>query len=223
MCGREEHDGLVHLWWREDSTRDRLVQAYVNGDLVDATAQPSQRELWLLIDRSRPNRIELRSVPADASDALWIAPSDRVEYWTPPVTNLAEALVIRDESLPIDTQIEVAVDGRVVATGELWPGEVPRRGFGGLFGLGDFGQDAVSGWGLGRGELGFGPLGTDAAAWRWRDPDLSPGPHTITLTAKDLNGQKRSLQTALPLVVDALPDAALSLTAEPDFTLTWTD
>lgn len=219
-----EHDGLVHVWWRDPAAADRLVQVYVNGEFFDVTTDPDQRELWLVLDRSRPNRVELLAVPIEASDLLWHAQPDRLMAWNPPVEGAAEALVLRDESLPIGTRIEVAVDGNVVTAGELWPGDVARSGFGGLFGLGGFGQDAASGLGLGRGELGWGSLGVDGTAWRWRDTTLAPGPHTIMLAARDAEGQALSpTLSLLPVVIDALPTAARSLTAEPDFTLVWTD
>ncbi len=219
-----EHDGLVHVWWRDAWVEDRLVQVYVNGELFDVTADPDQRELWLVLDRSQPNRIELLAVPAGSPDLMWNAKPERLMSWNPPIRDVAEAQVLRDESLPIDTRIEVVVDGEAVAAGSLWPGDVARSGFGGLFGLGGFGHDAASGVGLGRGELGFGPLGIDGTAWRWRDDTLAPGPHTVTLTARDAQGQAVSPPLTLaPVVVDALPTAATSLTAQPDFTLAWTD
>jgi len=223
MQDHGEHDGLVHLWWRDRSAAERLVQVYVNGELADVIADPQQRELWLIIDRSRPHRIELLAVPADEPDALWQARPDRLSSWDPPIQSSAEALVLRDESLPVDTKIEVAVDGETVAVGNLWPGDAARSGFGGWFGLGDFGQDAASGLGLGRGELGLGPLGRDGTAWRWSDPTLKPGPHVVTLTAKSVEGRRVSPPAHLPVAVDALPPAAALLASPNDFTLAWTD
>ncbi|MEM9914543.1 MAG: hypothetical protein AAF911_06260 [Planctomycetota bacterium] len=219
-----EHDSLVHLWWRDNAPEPTLVQVYVNGQLVTTTTHPDQRELWLIVNRSRQNRIELLKVNAEDADHLVQARPDRLQTWNPPINDFVEARLLRDESLPVDTKIEVAVDGQAVATGELWPNDTPRSGFGGLFGLGGFGQDAASGLGLGRGELGFGPLGIDGTAWAWQTRDLPPGPHSVTLTATDQAGQATSPPLTLDeFQVEALPRPATTLNMQSDFTLAWTD
>ncbi|MEM1027541.1 MAG: hypothetical protein AAGJ38_05615 [Planctomycetota bacterium] len=219
-----EHDSLVNLWWRDNTPEPSLVQVYVNGQLTTTTTSPDQRELWLIVNRSRQNRIELLKVNAEHADPLLEARPDRLRTWNPPISDGVEARVLRDESLPVDAKIEVAVDRQAVASGELWPNDTPRSGFGGLFGLGGFGQDTASGLGLGRGELGFGPLGTDGTAWQWHTRDLPPGSHSVTLTATDQTGQATSPPLTLDeFQVEALPRPATPLNMRSDFTLAWTD
>lgn len=219
-----EHDALVHVWWRIVATEDRMVQVYVNDELVDVTDDPAQRDAWLIVDRARTNRIELLAVSMTNGGAVGEARADMLGGWSPRVVDRAEVALLRDEALPVDTRIAVSVDGAVVADRPLWPGDVPRSGFGGLFGVGGFGRDAASAPGLGRGELGHGPLGIDATAWRWSQAHLPPGPHTLALTAQHRDGQAISPPlNPPPLVADALPEPAYDLAIDTDFTLTWTD
>jgi len=188
------------------------------------STHPDQRELWLVVDRTRSHRVELLAVAAGDPDALWRPRPDLLKSWYPPIKDRVTAKLLRDEALPIDTQIAVALDGEDVFRSALWPGDTPRSGFGGLLGLGGFGHDAATGLGLGRGELGFGPLGTDATAWRWQSDRLSPGPHEVTLAANDADGHEVTPPITLPaFTADALPTPARGLAVQPDFTLDWTD
>lgn len=219
-----EHDALVHVWWHSASAEDLLVQIYVNDELIDVSGHPAQREAWLIVDRTRTNRIELLAVSAAGGGAMADPRPDLLGGWAPKVIDRADVALLRDESLPIDTQVAISVDGQVVSRRPLWTGDVPRSGFGGLFGVGGFGRDAASALGLGRGELGFGPLGTDATAWRWSQSNLPPGDHDIEAIAQHPDGQPISPPlTQAPLTTDALPQPATALAIETDFTLTWTD
>ncbi|MEM1108713.1 MAG: hypothetical protein AAGH99_08490 [Planctomycetota bacterium] len=218
----ETHDGLVHLWWRSDFLDERLVQVYVNGELIEVTHNSDQREVWLILDRAVDNRVELLAVRRDRPELLWQPRPDLLKSWDPPINQMVRAKVLRDEALPIETKVAVAINGIEVEESPLWSGDTPRSGFGGLFGLGGFGRDDATGLGLGRGALGLGPLGADATPWCWNSSELDPGTHTVTLTARDARGVDMTPpQTLRPMDVDALPQGASSLTVDPDFTLTW--
>ncbi len=217
------HPCLVHLWWSAPDQGPRLVQVYVNDQLTDVTTDPTQRQLWLMIDRTRPQRIELLAVPALDPDAAWRPQPESLTHWDPPVTDHATLTVIRDERLPVDTRLQVHVDGQPTDRGPMWPASQHRGGFGALLGLGEFGRDAVTGPGLGLGQLGMGPLGSEGTAWRWRRDDLTPGSHDLTVTATDHRGRTVAQPlTAADTGIDALPPAAETFTIDTAFTLAWT-
>ena len=197
------------------------MQVYVDGQLTDVTADPTQRQAWLLLDHTQTHRIELVAVPFQD---IHSPQPHLLANWTPSVISNAKLRIVRDESLPVETRLEVSVDGQLVDRGPMWPADEHRGGFGGLFGLGEFGRDALTGLGLGMGELGMGPLGSEGSAWQWQRGDLSPSPigHDLTVTAIDHTGRA----VAAPIVIedlgiDALPEAANTFTIDTDFTLHW--
>ena len=218
-----DHRSLVHLWWKAPLQGDRLVQVYVNGLLTEASQDPDQRDMWLILDRSRPQRIELIAVDVSDPDQVWRAHPERLASWSPKVSSVVSLTALRDERLPVDTELSVEVDGSAVDQGALWPADAHRGGFGSLFGLGDFGGDAITGPGLGQGELGMGPLGTDATAWAWRRDDLDIGSHELALSPQDAAGRPVANPPSLEAItIERLPPAATTLTIDPDFTLRWT-
>ena len=217
-----EDDSLVHLWWSAPDQGDRLVQVYVDGRLTDVSSSSNQREMWLMLDRSRPRRIELLAIDEADDDGAWREYSHLLNQWQPEICGEATVSLVRDERLPVDSHMLVQVDGNTVDQGMLWPADESRSGFGGIFGVGDFGYDSATGPGLGVGELGMGLLGLDGTAWRWRRDDLAAGEHEITIMTEDASGQT----AASPLVmedvaIERLPQAASDLQVSEDFTLTW--
>lgn len=218
--GAGEHGSLAHLWWSAPQQASRLVQVYVDRELTDVSTHPDQREMWLVLDRSAPRRIELLAVPPGD---VWAEQPEALGGWDPAITGEVTLGVLRDEALPVDTRLTVSVDGVDTDHGQVWPPSEHRGGFGGLFGVGGFGHDAATGPGLGRGELGWGPLGTDGRAWRWRGGDLQTGIHNIDLIPTDRSGQSVAPIAGVPgVVVDRLPEPASTFTIDPDFTLRWT-
>ncbi|MEM9883133.1 MAG: hypothetical protein AAF800_09480 [Planctomycetota bacterium] len=217
-----EHDALVHLAWRCDGEPPATVQVYVNDELADWIDDPDQHECWLTLDRTRPQRVELLAVrPGGQID---VAVPEALGGWQPRIADRLTATLLRDESLPPDTRVSVSVDGEAVASGPMWPADEPRSGFGGLFGVGGFGRDDAAGPGLGRGDLGLGPLGADGSPWRWVRHEVTPGTRTVTLAAADANGRPVAPPlTAAPQATDTPPAPARGLRAAADFTLTWTD
>lgn len=217
-----EHPALVHLWWSAPDQGDRLVQVYVDDELVEVSQDPSQRDLWLMCDRSRDHRIELLAVPVSDADGVWRDRPDLLRRWDPAVKSGLSLAVLRDEALPIDTCVSVEVDGQPIDHGPMWPAWEHRGGMGALFGLGAFGFDAVTGPGLGVGELGMGPLGTDGTAWRWARRDLDIGQHVVGVSVRDGTGREVVDPVLVEgVVVESLPAAASSFSIDPDFTLRW--
>ncbi len=220
------HDSLVLISWQLDSVvapRVR-VQIYVNDQLVAVSGFAQQTDHWLILDRQHPQRIELLLVDAADPETWWVPQVSCLRGWSPAIDDHIEIAVLRDEAWPIDAQLEVELNGQPAAAGPLWSRTTPRSGFGGLFGLGGFGLDDAAGPGLGRGELGLGPLGIDATAWPYRSPPLPPGDHTLTLRTHDAAGRPLTPpQTLAPVTTVALPTPPQNLTVHPDFTLTWTD
>lgn len=218
-----EHDSLVHLWWRLRPGANDVVQVYVNDELTEVSHDPARPEAWLILDRGRAQRIELLALPREDPDSWWCPQPERLTSWSPKVCDRTQVRLLRDEAMPIDTQIEVRRNGELVAGGAMWPSDTPRSGFGGLFGVGAFGRDTAAGPGLGRGELGYGPLGTDAAAWTTAPINLPPGQNQLTIHTTDAAGQEIAPPLSPPpIAADALPQPARDLTISPDFTLAWT-
>jgi len=222
MTPSGEHLRLAHLWWSAPSQGDRLVQVYVQGELYDVTLDITQREIYLNLDRTRTNRIELLAVPADDPEAVWRPQPDMLTSWSPGVVSATELRIVRDEALAIDTQVVVSIDGTNLDHGSMWPNDVPRSGFGALMGMGCFGFDDATGPGLGIGDLGAGSLGADGFAWFWHRGDLGPGVYNLDLTTVNHAG----LPTANPLgfldvAIDDLPAPVAGLTLDEAFTLSW--
>ncbi len=216
------HPTLVHLWWRCTQQDDRLVQVYVNDELYDVTAEPTHRQMWLVLDRTQSQRIELLAVPVDqALTSAWTVQSSKLRAWQPRVNDVAELVVLRDETLPVDARLAVSVDGDEMDSGALWPSETHRGGFGALFGEGAFGADAATGSGLGRGELGYGPLGADGTAWRWRRPDLAEGDHTLAIIGESGDGQAVTDALETSVTIERLPEPAAQIEIDSAFTLQW--
>jgi hypothetical protein len=216
--------GLIHLWWLAPEQGDRLAQVYVDGELNTVTCDPAQRELWLVCDPSQPHQIELLAVPADDAENIWRSRPELLQGCQSPLRRHASLTLLRDERLPVDTMVAVRVDGDEVARTALWPASEHRGGFGALFGLGEFGRDALTGPGLGSpdSQLGMGPLGADGTAWRWTSDVLSAGTHTITAQALDPGGQVvAELTEPINLTIDAVPVEARKMTVSPDFRLSW--
>lgn len=222
-----EHAALVHLWWRAAQQGDCLVQVYVDGALADVTPDPAQREMWLMCERTKAHTIELLAIPRPSDADLeeydpWQAHPSLLRSWSPPFTQHASLALMREAQLPVDTVVRVDVDGQKLDAGPLWDGSAHRGGAGALFGVGEFGRDEATGPGLGGGELGMGPLGADGSTWRWRRDTLSPGEHSIDVSAVDRTGQPVAPLQALGVItIEALPAAAQTFDVEPDFTLTW--
>lgn len=215
--GAGEEAALVHLWWRR-SNDGQLVQVYVDDELADVTVEPGQREMWLLLDRSRAHRIELLAVHPEE---VWVARPELLRQWSPRVRDVAKVAVLRDEALAVDARVRVAVDGQVVDEAPMWPSDVHRSGFGGLFGEGGFGVDAATGPGLGAGELGMGALGADGSAWRWRGVGLAEGAHTVSVSAVNANGAAAAVVAEREVVIQPLARPTAGVTVDEDFTLRW--
>jgi hypothetical protein len=212
-----EHPWLVHLWWSAPLQGARLVQVYVQDELYDVTLDPTLREMMLVLDRTRTNRIELLAVPDDDVEVLWRPQPDLLGCWQPGVMDAVEVAMVRDEALGVETQVVVEVDGQAVDSGAVWPNDENRSDPGGQLEEAD-----VSGLGLGVGALGVGRLGFDGTAWRWRRDDLAVGSHDIEVKAQDLAGQSAATSILLQGVqIDNLPDPVAGLSIDDSFVLSW--
>jgi len=217
-----EHRGLVHLWWSAPQQGDRLVQVYLDGELIEVSQDPSQRELWVMCDRERGHRIELLAVDANAPELLLEAHPEELRGWDSTIYNDVSFGLIRDERLVVDAEVVIKLDGEDVDRGLMWPVDESRGGFGAVFGEGGFGFDAAASLGLGRGELGMGLLGSDGTAWRWRRYDLGAGTHSLSVQVMDRKGQLQASPLDITgVVVESLPVPAETFTVDPDFTLRW--
>ncbi len=211
--------GLAHLMWRAPEQGDRLVQVYLDGVLYDVSHTIEQREMWLHVEPGRPRRIELMAVPVDRP---WSDHRENLGGWSPGFVSTAELVLLRDESLDVDSRVSVRVDGQSGLGERLWRGDEARAGFGAQFGDGRFGHDDVSAPGFSQGEFGYGSFGNDATAWHWRREGLSAGEHTVDATVLDRAGRTiGTLETPRVVAIDAVPMAAKNLRVEPGFTLRW--
>lgn len=213
--------GLALLHWQSDDPAGRLVQVYLNGELCEVTDRTDERELWLHLDRSIANRVELIAVdPAER----WLDYRDRLSAFDPRPTTTASLALRRDEALPIDTIVTVEVDGHCADRRPMWGAMDSRGGFGGLFGVGEFGRDEPAGPGIGLGAFGVGSFGADGRAWRWRDDRLPAGAHEIHATARDATGRVLATMTEPDtFTIDPLPTPATLIheTSPTGLTLRW--
>ncbi len=212
-----EHPWLVYLWWSAPIQGNRVVQVYVQGELYDVTLDSTVREMVLVLDRTRTNRIELLAVADDDVEAIWRPQPDLLESWQPEVLDVVEVTMVRDEALPVDTHVVAEVGGQAVDSGAVWPNDVNRSDPDDLLEFAD-----VSGLGLGVGGLGAGRLGFDATVWRWRRDDLAVGSHDININAVDLAGQPAADPILLQdVLIDNLPDPVMGLSIDQSFVLSW--
>jgi hypothetical protein len=207
-----QHARLVHLWWRAPMQGDRLVQVYVNDGLYDVTLDPTVRETLLVLDRTRPNRIELLAVMADDPQAVWRPQPALLTSWKPHITSDARVSLVRDIDLPVATQLVVSVDGAITNHGPMWPATETRS---------TPGDDTMTGLGLGVGELGAGPLGYDGNAWRWKRDDLAQGSQTVRIDALDHTGQAVADPLEFAVTIEQLPLPVIDLAISPGFELSW--
>lgn len=213
-----EHPRIVHLWWRAPLQNNRLVQVYVDEKLYDVTSDATTREVYLDLDRTQQHRIELLAISADDPDAVWRPQPGLLESWHPKVSSTVNINLVRDETLPVDTQLMISLDGDETEYGSIWPPSEARAGslseagitYGGAFGLG-----------LGIGELGSGPLGYDGTAWQWFRDDLSAGNHNAQITAMDQAGSPVSAPLDVTLLTEQLPSPATGLSIIPPFGIAW--
>ncbi len=194
-------------------------QVYVNEELYDVVTDPSQRELWLDLDRTTDTRIELLAV---APDRMWEPRSAELIGWSPQPTTRTSLTILRDESLAPDSRVVAAVDGQEQPGAPLWRPRDPRSGFGGLFGQGSFGYDAAAAPGFGLGDFALGPFAFDAHAWRYVRDDLTPGTHTLDLRIEDARGLTIArLNAPRSIEIEAMPRPAKELVMDAGFTLGW--
>jgi hypothetical protein len=212
---------MVHLWWSAPAQGARLVQVYVNRQLYDVALDAAQRTMWLVLDRRRSHAIELLAIDPHDAEGVWQPRPAWLQSWSPQVQPVASARLIRDETLPVDTQVRVEIDGTLIDRSPLWPAQVGRSGFGALFGEGGFGVDAATGPGLGQGALGHGPLGSDGTSWQWQRGDLSAAAHQVTFHAEDATGEPVAEALTTDITIDRLPEPAQDLNIDETFKLTW--
>ena len=175
--------------------------------------------MWLHLDRAADVRVELLAV--DAADA-WVDHSTLLRSWDPPFVTRAALAIVRDERLPIDSRVVVAVDSEDEADAPLWGVADSRAGFGGLHGIGEFGRDHATAPGSGLGEFGIGAMGGEGAAWRWRRDDLPAGDHELSMRVLDHTGATAGqVETPTSISLDGLPASARNVKIDQAFNLTW--
>lgn len=219
-AGAARHPMLLHVWWRAPQQGPRLVQVYVDGELYAVTSDPQQRDLWVVTALTSARRIELLAVDAADREALERAWPRLLQSWPAAVTSVLQAAVVRDERLPVDAWMHARLDDESTHRTPLWPQDEHRGGFGVLFGYGGFGHDDATGPGLGEGQLGCGPLGSDGTAWRWRARGLPAGEHMLEARASRLDGSALSAASVIARVTELPPVAAALRWTGPNH-LTW--
>jgi len=219
LAGCGEHAHLTHIQWVARQQGRHVVQVYVDGQLAAVTTGCNDRAIWLHVDRARPRTIELLAVDPDIEDATRAYPA-ALATW-PDMRRTLTVSLLRDELLPLDTQIELRVDGALHVREALWSYRDARGGLGGVLGLGALGVDGSSSPGLGLGMLGVGPCGIDGEAWSACIAAVEPGDHTLTLTATLPSGPSVAPPVDLPFTIDAIIDEPAHVAIESNFALTW--
>ncbi len=212
-----EHPNLAHVWWRAPQQGQRLVQIYVDDALFDVTLDVSQREVMIELDRTRPHRVELLAVPMDETDAVWRAQPGLLKAWQPRISDSLSIDVIRDESLPFDTLIQVELDGRVVCESPLWT-DIDMKS--GELADGSITFHDAFGLGLGIGDFGAGALGYGGTMWRWKCA-TDAGEHALNLSAGSGVGESVALPVELTQNTELLPPAVTGLQLNSPSTFVW--
>ena len=172
----------ISVSWRASQQGDRVVQVYVDQVFTAVTASNEARDIEVLIDPSLRRTVELLAVPPDQAGREM---QHLLASWQRGERHAVTADVLRDEAFDASASLAWRINSQPEHRETLWPRDTHRGGFGGLFGLGAFGFDHATGAGLGRGQLGWGPLGADASALRIRDNAQQAGEHTLSLWLLD--------------------------------------
>lgn len=215
---RGEHASMVHIWWRAPQQGDRLVQIYVDQELFFVACDVSQRECVLFLDRTCDHHIELLAV--DCDHALSAQPQS-LTGWNLPIIENAAISIVRDHALPIHASLRTSLNGMNHDEALLFPANEPRGGFGALFGEGGFGYDDAAGFGLGRGELGLGPLGEDGTAWQMNISCMNDGLHDLDIDLLNEKGGIIGEADDIEVQLNALPAPASMVYADESMTLKW--
>lgn len=176
----------VRVSWRATQQGDRVVQVYVDQALTAVTASREARDIDVLIDPSLRRTVELLAVPVGQAGRDM---PHLLQSWRRGERHAVQADVLRDEAHDASASLAWRIDAQCGHREALWPRDTHRGGFGGLFGLGAFGFDHATGPGLGRGQLGWGPLGTGGEALTIRDHAVPSGEHTLSLQLLDDAGR----------------------------------
>ena len=184
--GTDEHVGLVQVAWR-GQTGGYAVQVYVEGAWA-AVSGSGASWVWLLLDRSSVQRVELLAVdPSEAAKDY----HQRLPGLARSSDGRVQAAVRRDLSWPVDSKVRFTIDDQMHER-VVWSASTDRPGFGGLFGEGAFGYDDATGPGLGMTGLGEGALGMDVGALRFESEALDAGRYEASLRLTDRAGRARS-------------------------------
>lgn len=207
FAGRHEDPHLVFLEWADPALAGHALQVYVDDQLACLHLDAAQSSTWLRIDRSQSRRLSALLVPNDEPADLQRATPQRLEPDDPPYPATANLLIARSPAAPDDASLEVRRQPDLPPdTAPLWPGHLGRPGFGGLFGIDDHGFDHATGPGLGRGQLGMGPLGADGVAAQWHDPLAPQGTYTVQVATPT------SANASIDLTVERPPQPPTGLT-----------
>ena len=213
---------LVRVQWRTTGQDDRLVQVYVDGRPYAVNPFAVVDEMYLELDRSVDHWIELLAV--DAGDACRDL-SNRLSALGVRPVNQASLALVRDERLDASARVTVTVDGQVRHVGPMWGGADSRAGFGGLFGVGEFGRDAATGPGVGIDVFGAGAFGAGGTSWHWRGA-APAGVSEIDAIVHDAGGHEIGrLTEPVTVTTDRLPRPASQFkhsTGPTGLTLHWT-
>lgn len=201
---------LVQWWLKE---KPYVVQVYVDGQYYDMSIHEGDGEMWVFVDHARD--VQFHLVGVEAHDRYRDCAEDIEGFRT-----WAKVGVIRDESLPVASEIQVRLNGETDAGHRLWRGVDGRAGFGGWFGESDFGIDGGSQPGWGRGDQGLGGFGMDGKAWEWRRDDLEAGEHELGLNVNVQGVQVGTLESDLMVNIDSIPKGVQSIEFSGDV-LSW--
>ncbi|MEM1353380.1 MAG: hypothetical protein AAGC44_02085 [Planctomycetota bacterium] len=206
--------GLVRLSWSQPGTFTGRVQVYVDAELYNVTTAPADRALWLVLDPTTPHRIDLLAVD-DAAEA-WTDHSGALRV----LSGQVRPVVTGDLRIPIGSALVAKREDGTTVSRPMYRAGDDRPGFGARFGEGGFGYDLSIGPGLGRGALGFGPLGAGGEPINLRPQRLGPGSHTLELSLIGPDGVMAEVGT-LTAQSPELPAAPTAITFSPDGKLSW--
>jgi len=149
----QEHPRFVFIGWSGGGST--LVQIYLDEELHDVVVPGQDQFVHLGLDRTHARTV--RVATTDVS-GVWVEQSGGLGG-SGLLTARVDAVLHRQPDSPVGARWRVRVDDQVVWDELEWDCVAGRPGFGGVFGLGDFGFEMGVGPGWELAPFGYGPFG----------------------------------------------------------------
>ena len=199
---------------------DKFHQVYVNGRYAGTTLDSQQKQMIVPIPTSLKSSIRIEVFAIEAEKASIDFCGELVSSSTD--SERVRLTLLRSQNLPISATVDIYFDN---GTGDIdydhplnnspvriWPTWQDKAGFAmSQFGLDDFGYDAATAVGFGKGCFGHGQFGFDADIIEWTSPPLPASVYRFGIKIKDDSGYQSASTETEPITVIPAPQPAEKL------------